>query len=106
MRVPKPYSYDGARDAKELENLLFDIEQYFQAVRPNSKEAKVKITTMYLIGDAELWWWTKYEDIMAGWCKINSWEDLKRKLKTQFFHENVDYMARHQVIHLKQIGSI
>ena len=75
-------------------------------MRPDSEEAKVTTATMYLIGDAKLWWWTKYEDIMVGRCEINSWEDLKRELKTQFFPKNVEYMARHLLIHLKQIGSI
>ena len=75
-------------------------------MRPDSEEAKVTTATMYLIGDAKLWWRTKYEDIMAGRCEINSWEDLKRELKTQFFPENVEYMARRQLIHLKQTGSI
>ena len=56
MRVPEPRSYGGARDAKELENFLFDMEQYFRAVRPDSEEAKVTTATMYLIGDAKLWW--------------------------------------------------
>ena len=63
-------------------------------------------TTIYLIGDAKLSWRTKYKDIMVGRYAINSWEDLKRELKTQFFLENVEYMVRHKLIHLKQIDSI
>ena len=36
VRVPEPRAYGGARDAKELENFLSDIEQYFHVVKPNS----------------------------------------------------------------------
>ena len=72
MRVLEPRSYGGARDTKELEIFLFDMEQYFHAIRLGLKKARVTITTMYLIGDAKLWQRTKYEDIMVGQCKINS----------------------------------
>ncbi|RRT34788.1 hypothetical protein B296_00052572, partial [Ensete ventricosum] len=33
FRAPEPQCYEGARDAKELENFLFDMEQYFRATR-------------------------------------------------------------------------
>ena len=58
------------------------MKQYFYVIRLDSEEAKVTTTTMYLIGYAKLWWQIKYEDIMAGQCTIDSWEDLIRKLKT------------------------
>ncbi|KAK3000740.1 hypothetical protein RJ639_022524 [Escallonia herrerae] len=55
-RVPEPKSYGGARDAKELENFLFDVEQYFRAIRVDSEATKVSMAAMYLVGDAKLWW--------------------------------------------------
>ena len=70
--VPKPYFYGGAQDTKELENFLFNMEQYFHAMRLDFKEVKVTTTTIYLIGDAKLLWQTKYEDIMVGQCTIDS----------------------------------
>ena len=54
-KVPESKRYEGARDAKELENFLFDIEQYFRAVQTNSEEDKVAMAAMYLAGDAKLW---------------------------------------------------
>ena len=53
-RAPEPHCYGGAKDAKELENFLFDMEQYFRATRPDSEDAKVLIVIMYLNGDAKL----------------------------------------------------
>ena len=41
----------GARDAKELENFLFDIEQYFRAMHTDLEKDKV---AMYLARDAKL----------------------------------------------------
>ena len=31
MKVPEPKPFDGARSAKDLENFLWDIEQYFKS---------------------------------------------------------------------------
>ncbi|KAK3009462.1 hypothetical protein RJ639_014219 [Escallonia herrerae] len=84
-RVPEPKSYGGARDAKEVENFLFDIEQYFRAIRVDSEATKVLMPTMYLVGDAKLWWRKKYAEIEDGSCVINTWDILKRELKSQFF---------------------
>ena len=53
-KVPELKRYEGARDAKDLENFLFDMEQYFRAVRTDSEEDKVAMATMYLAGDAKL----------------------------------------------------
>ncbi|GAV76928.1 hypothetical protein CFOL_v3_20401, partial [Cephalotus follicularis] len=72
--------YEGAQDAKELENFLFDMEQYFWVVLAN-KDSKVTMATMYLAGNAKLWWRTKYEHIGHIRCTISTWEDLKRELK-------------------------
>ena len=42
----------------------------------------VIITSMYLLGDAKLWWRTCVEDdVDAGRRKIDSWEALKKELK-------------------------
>lgn len=54
VRVPEHRAYGGVRDAKELENFLFDMELYFRAVKPDSDETKVLMATMYLSGDANL----------------------------------------------------
>ncbi|KAK4411834.1 hypothetical protein Sango_0256400 [Sesamum angolense] len=52
---------DRLKSAKELENFLWDMEMYFQAARVSDAE-KVSITSMYLIGDAKLWWRSDLSD--------------------------------------------
>ncbi|GAV75434.1 hypothetical protein CFOL_v3_18913 [Cephalotus follicularis] len=79
-RVLEPRLYEGSRDAEELENFLFDMEQYFHVVHVD-KDSKVTMVTMYLAEDAKLWWPTKYVDIQANRCTINTWDDLKHELK-------------------------
>ncbi|KAL0416078.1 UNVERIFIED_CONTAM: hypothetical protein Slati_3439700 [Sesamum latifolium] len=54
LRIPEPKAYSGARDAKEVENFLFDMEQYFLAANVEDEARKVSTATMYLTGDAKL----------------------------------------------------
>ena len=106
LRAPEPHGYGGARDAKELENFLFDMEQYFRATRPDSEDTKVSIATMYLNGDAKLWWRTHWEEIQQGRCRVDTWEDLKRELRTQFLPENTEFVARRKLRQLRQSTTI
>ena len=48
---------------------------------PLSFDDQVTMATMYLSGDAKLWWRTRYEDVLEGRCEINAWEKLNRELK-------------------------
>ncbi|KAK2996795.1 hypothetical protein RJ639_026183 [Escallonia herrerae] len=105
-RVPEPKSYGGARDAKEVENFLFDIEQYFRVIRVDSEATKVSMATVYLVGDAKLWWRKKYAEIEDGSCVINTWDVLKQELKSQFFLENTAFNARKALLECKHTGSV
>ncbi|XP_062080659.1 uncharacterized protein LOC133785442 [Humulus lupulus] len=106
VKVPELRPYGGARDAKDLENFLFDMEHYFRVVRAESEDGKVAMATMYLSADAKVWWRTKYDDIQNGRCTITTWDDLERELKTQFLPENVAYIARRHLRELKHTRTI
>ncbi|XP_070045739.1 uncharacterized protein [Nicotiana tomentosiformis] len=106
MRIPEPKAYGGARSAKELENFLWDMEQYFLAARVPNDE-KVTITPMYLTDDAKVWWRTRVvEAESAGLPKIETWETLKKELKSQFLPTNSSWVARDGLRHLKQSGTV
>ena len=64
VRVPEPKPFGGAQNTKDLENFLWDMEQYFIADQIPVGE-QVTITTMYLTGDARLWWRTRMSDDVA-----------------------------------------
>ena len=105
VRVPEPKTFGGSRNAKDLENFLWDMEQYFIAARIPVGE-QVTITTMYLTGDAKLWWRTRTsDDVATGRPKIERWEILKKELKDQFLPTNIVSMARESLKKLKQTGS-
>ena len=63
--MPKPKPFDGAQNAKDFENFLWDMEKYFFATRIPAGE-QVTITTMYLSSDVKLWWRTRSSDDVAA----------------------------------------
>ena len=55
MKIPEPPKYYGKRDARELDNFLWSIERYFDAMRVDADSSKINTATMYLGDDAILW---------------------------------------------------
>ena len=53
VKVPKPKSFGCARSTKELENFLWNMEQYFKVAHISNDE-KILITNMYLSRNAKL----------------------------------------------------
>ena len=106
IKVPKPKGFGGARSAKELENFLWDMEQYFVAFTVPEEE-RVTVVCMYLEGDAKLWWRTRtIDDENAGRPKIESWDRLKKELREQFLPSNSSWDARNRLMQLKHVGSV
>ncbi|KAL2232454.1 UNVERIFIED_CONTAM: hypothetical protein Sindi_1425400 [Sesamum indicum] len=106
LRIPKPKAYSRARDAKEVENFLFDMEQYFLAAYGQNEARKVSTATMYLTGDANLWWRTKYAEIETYQVQLDTWALLREAIREQFFPENVEYNARRALRKLEHTGSM
>ena len=106
MKIPEPKPFYGARDAKALENFIFDIEQYFKATNIITEEAKGTLATMRLSEDVQLWWRSRYVDIKEGRCTIDTWDNLKKELRSHFFLENVEILARQKLRELKHTGII
>ncbi|KAL0355279.1 UNVERIFIED_CONTAM: hypothetical protein Sradi_3974800 [Sesamum radiatum] len=94
VRVSDPKPFGGKRCAKELENFFGDMETYFQAVKVPDGE-KVSITSMYLTGDAKLWWRSRLsDDARANWERIEMWKVLKKELEDEFLPCNTRWVAR------------
>ena len=106
VEVPKPYSFSGKRDAKELDNYLWNMERYFEAIGLKDEATKVRTATLYLIDNATLWWRRKFSEMEKGTCTIDTWADFKREIKKQFYPEDVEYMELKKIKHLKHTGSI
>ncbi|KAL0453870.1 UNVERIFIED_CONTAM: hypothetical protein Slati_1365100 [Sesamum latifolium] len=106
LRIPEPKAYSGARDAKEVENFFFDMEQYFLAANVEDEARKVSTATMYLTGDVKLWWRTKYSAIQANQVRLDTWALLREAIRVQFFPENIEYNARRALRKLEHTGSM
>lgn len=54
MKIHKVKAFEGTHNAKEMENQLFNLEQYFLLANTNLEEAKVIMASIYLSSDAKL----------------------------------------------------
>ncbi|XP_038979221.1 uncharacterized protein LOC120109561 [Phoenix dactylifera] len=105
VRVPDPKSFAGSRDSKELENFLWDLENYFKAAKVPADD-QVNMAAMFLSADAKLWWRTRVaDDLNAGRPRIDTWEALKKELREQFLPCNTSWLARDSLKKLRQTGS-
>ncbi|KAK3019295.1 hypothetical protein RJ639_004615 [Escallonia herrerae] len=103
--TPKPKEFGGKRDAKELDNYIWHMEQYFEGASITDEKTKVRTATLYLTDTATLWWHRKHCDIEKGLYTIDTWEVFKREIKKQFYPENVAYKARKKMKELRHKGS-
>ncbi|KAK0606869.1 hypothetical protein LWI29_005470 [Acer saccharum] len=106
IQVPKPATYNGTRNAMEVENFLFGLEQYFEAKGARDDATKIANAPTFLRDAAQLWWRRKHGDSGKGINPIQTWEDFKKELKRQFCPTNAEKEARGRLRRLKQTGSI
>ncbi|EOY14162.1 Uncharacterized protein TCM_033452 [Theobroma cacao] len=65
LEVPKPKEFRGKRDAKEIDNFLWGLKQYFKAIGINTDDRRITAASMYL-GDIALLWWRRWCDDRLG----------------------------------------
>ncbi|KAL0405309.1 UNVERIFIED_CONTAM: hypothetical protein Slati_3844800 [Sesamum latifolium] len=87
LRIPEPKAYGGARDAKEVENFFSTWNTNFLVANVENEARKVSTATMYLTGDAKLWWRTKYSEIQANQVQLDTWALLRRQLECRSSRE-------------------
>lgn len=91
--VPRPKSFKGSKNVKELDNFLWSMEQYFKAFAMTDEALKVDMTSLYLEDTAMVWWRRRQGDIERGTCSISTWAEFKVELKKQFYPSNVEEEA-------------
>ena len=104
--VPKPKSFAGSRNAREVDNFLWGLDQYFGASGIVEEATKVQTAALYLTDTAMLWWRRRQEDVRRGTCTIATFDEFKAELKRQFYPENAEDEARGRLRRLKQTGTI
>ncbi|CAL8989416.1 unnamed protein product [Prunus brigantina] len=81
----KPKSYNGKREAKELDTFLWNIERYFKYPKLEEDELKINTATLFLTDNALMWW---------------------RRRSMEIDQENAKYEAKEKLRWLKQVGSV
>ncbi|GJS21720.1 hypothetical protein Tco_0450352 [Tanacetum coccineum] len=61
--VPKPSPFVGKREARAVDDFLWEMEQYLKGVNVVDDASKIKMATRYLKDTATLWWRRRYGDI-------------------------------------------
>ncbi|KAK9665653.1 hypothetical protein RND81_14G126600 [Saponaria officinalis] len=105
-KVPAPPKYGGKRNSKEIDNFLWSMEHHFKNIHITSEEAKINMVTLYLIGDAILWWRRRESDIRRKVCTISTWDEFKIDFKKQFYPGNATEIALKKLRRLKQTRTI
>ncbi|KAG9453755.1 hypothetical protein H6P81_006659 [Aristolochia fimbriata] len=67
---------------------------------------KVSAATLYLSGDALLWWRRHTLEEGTGAPSIQTWKEFKAELRKRFYPANVEHEARKKLRSLKQGGRI
>lgn len=55
LDIPKPITYGRSRNAREIENFLWDLEQYFKAMKIEDEAMKVHNSIIYITDITILW---------------------------------------------------
>ncbi|KAI5347846.1 hypothetical protein L3X38_000733 [Prunus dulcis] len=81
----KPKSYNGKREANELDTFLWNIERYFKYLKLEDDEPKINTATLFLADNALMWW---------------------RRRSIEIEQENAKYEAKEKLRWLKQTGNV
>ncbi|XP_054805380.1 uncharacterized protein LOC129308324 [Prosopis cineraria] len=106
LKVPKPAMYNGARSATIVENFLFGLEQYFEAMGVSNDSIRINNASTFLRDAAQLWWRRKHAEREKGLCTLNTWELFKSELRKHFVPHNAETEARGKLCRLRQTSSI
>lgn len=104
--IPKPKCYSGKRDATEVEDFLWHLEQYFKMANILNDQMRVQIASCYLTNSANVWWRWKCQEVENGEEEINTYKAFKKALKKQFLPKNVDQRARETLCDLRHTTTL
>nr|VVW92636.1 unnamed protein product [Nymphaea colorata] len=104
--VQRPAKYSGSRDARAIDNFLFQVDYYLDLQNVVEEDLKIKTAAMLLEGDAVAWWRRKMFDIENGDCTIATFDDFRKQLKGYFMPVDAERQTYRMVANLRQTGSL
>ncbi|KAM2040023.1 hypothetical protein ACFX1T_013414 [Malus domestica] len=102
----KPKSYNGKREAKELDTFMWNVERYFKYLKLEDDESKISTATMFLADNALMWWRRRSMEIEQGTFSLTTWDEFKKDLMLHFYPQNAKYEAKEKLRWLKQTGNV
>ncbi|KAM1624981.1 hypothetical protein ACFX2K_023117 [Malus domestica] len=102
----KPKSYNGKREAKEVDTFVWNVERYFKYLKLKDDESKISTATMFLADNALMWWRRRSMEIEQGTFSLTTWDEFKKDLMLHFYPQNAKYEAKEKLRWLKQTGSV
>ncbi|KAF2287784.1 hypothetical protein GH714_002711 [Hevea brasiliensis] len=93
VEVPKQSS-KGISQCQEIDNFLWGLEQYFQAIGIDEDARKIKHAPLYLADTTMVWWRRRHANINKGTFVLVAWDDFKKELRKQFYLDNAAHEAR------------
>ena len=103
----QPPIYNRARNARAIDNFLWELEAYFGAVGIMVEAQKVSNASFSLKDIALIWWRRRCDDVKSGSDPFTTWDEFKRELKRQFYLKDAEYKARAKLRRLQhQDGQI
>jgi len=87
-------TYNGARNAREIDNFFWKFEAYFGAEGITKETQKVNLASFSLKDIALVWWRRRCDDVNRGSTPITTWDGFKRELKEQFYPKDAIKEAR------------
>nr|GEY53000.1 uncharacterized protein [Tanacetum cinerariifolium] len=106
LDVPKPSPFVGKREARAVDDFLWEMEQYLEGVNVVDDASKIKMATRYLKDTAALWWRRRHGNIERGTATIDTWAGFVADFKKQFYPKNAKNEAKSRIRKLKQSGTI
>ncbi|KAF8024618.1 hypothetical protein BT93_F1709 [Corymbia citriodora subsp. variegata] len=102
--APKPDKFRGSRVAKDVDNFLWYMERYFQAMGINDDLTWVNTASMYLVDNALLWW-RRRSDGRSG-DPIATWEGFFEEFRRMYYPSYAEEDARNELKRLEQKGAV
>ncbi|GJS97949.1 putative retrotransposon gag domain, aspartic peptidase domain protein [Tanacetum coccineum] len=103
LDIPKPSPFVGKREARAVDDFLWEMEQYLEGVNVVDDASKIKMATRYLKDTETLWWRRRYGDIERGWAKTELERRGVQDLSTAIAYAKalIDFSTRRESSKLK-----
>ncbi|KAL2237411.1 UNVERIFIED_CONTAM: hypothetical protein Sindi_0932800 [Sesamum indicum] len=98
-----PRGLERTMEALQCCSVVFSIPPSSSRTSPGNTLSN---NFLYIVGDAKLWWRTKYAEIQAHQVRLDMWALLQEAIREQFFPENVEYNAKLALQKLEHTGSV